>query len=258
MPQSARDGRAVRPRSPRLMLGVAISVINEAELLGAVTSAVEDRVPTVFVGLYAALFRMLDRDPGYRALVARSATYPDGAGVVRELGKRGVPGATRLATTDVVHPLARLAASRAWRVGLYGAAAGVAERAALAIAGTTPGVEIVAIWNGYAGGPTVIELRQLQLDVILVALGAPQQERWAYEVAVDAGIPAVLTCGGLFDFLAGDKRRAPAWVQRAGFEWVFRVALEPRRLIARYLRGNLYFLRHARAERHRATRAHGE
>jgi N-acetylglucosaminyldiphosphoundecaprenol N-acetyl-beta-D-mannosaminyltransferase len=58
-----------------------------------------------------------------------------------------------------------------------------------------------------------------------------------------------LTCGGLFDFLAGDKRRAPAWVQRAGLEWAFRVLLEPRRLFARYFVGNGYFLWRVRGDR---------
>jgi len=49
--------------------------------------------------------------------------------------------------------------------------------------------------------------------------------------------------------MAGDKRRAPRWMQRAGLEWLFRVFLEPRRLIRRYLEGNWYFLRRARRER---------
>ena len=44
-----------------------------------------------------------------------------------------------------------------------------------------------------------------------------------FEVAVPAGVPAIMTCGGLFDFMAGDKRRAPRWMQRAGLEWLFRL-----------------------------------
>ena len=70
-----------------------------------------------------------------------------------------------------------------------------------------------------------------------------------YEVACKAGVPAVLTCGGLFDFLAGDRRRAPRWMQRTGLEWAFRVMLEPRRLFVRYLLGNWFFLSAARRER---------
>jgi len=231
-----------------------MTVVDEPQLLGAIRTAVDFRVPTVFVGLYAALYRAMDRDPAYAALVRESVTYPDGAGVVTELHRRGAGEATRLATTDLAHPIAGLAAARSWRVGLYGSAPGVAERAADRLRESAPGIEIVAIWDGYGGGPSVTDLRRAHLDLIFVGLGAPLQEHWSYEVAVNAGIPAILPCGGLFDFLAGDKRRAPAWMQRAGLEWAFRVLLEPRRLFTRYLCGNLFFLRQARAERLRLAR----
>lgn len=236
--------------SPRAMLlGVPVTVVTEAALLDVIAEVVRARRPTVFVGLYAALFRTVAGDQAYRDCVARSVTYPDGYGVVRELRRRGADEAERLATTDIVHPVARLAARQGWRIGLYGAAPGVAESAAQALRHTAPDLQVTAIWDGYSGGPTAGELRDAELDILLVALGAPKQERWANEVAVAAGVPAALTCGGLFDFLAGNKRRAPRWLQRIGMEWAFRVLLEPRRLIMRYLLGNSYFLRRAYLER---------
>ena len=231
------------------ILGVRFSVVDESALLGAVRTAVRDGRPTVFVGLYAALFRRLANDPGYRDLIDHSTTYPDGFGVVRELHKRGVAHAMRLATTDMVYPLSAEAARQGWRIVMFGARPGVAERAARALEQSTPGVDIVGVWDGYSGGPTVDQLRAARADIALIAIGAPAQEQWAFDVAVPAGVPAIMTCGGLFDFMAGDKRRAPAWMQRAGLEWLFRVFLEPRRLIRRYLEGNLYFLRRARHER---------
>jgi N-acetylglucosaminyldiphosphoundecaprenol N-acetyl-beta-D-mannosaminyltransferase len=249
-PAHRRGSDAARFAPPvASILGVSFSVVDEAGLLDAVRAVVRAADPTVFVGLYAALFRRLADDPQYRNLIDRSVTYPDGFGVVRELRKRGVSSAMRLATTDMVYPLTADAARNGWRIVLFGARPGVAERAARALERSAPGVAIVGIWDGYSGGPSVIQLREARADVALVAIGAPAQERWAFDVAVPAGVPAIMTCGGLFDFLAGDKRRAPAWMQRAGLEWLFRVLLEPRRLIRRYLEGNLYFLRRARRER---------
>jgi N-acetylglucosaminyldiphosphoundecaprenol N-acetyl-beta-D-mannosaminyltransferase len=236
------------------ILETPVSTVTQEGLLDAITHAVDARRSTVFVGLYAALFRTLRHSEVYRDLVARSVTYPDGSGVVRELRKRAVPDAERLATTDVIHPLARLAEQHRWRIGLYGAAPGVAERAAAALRTTAPQLDIVGVWDGYSGGPSTAELADARLDVVLVALGAERQERWAFEVGVAAGVPAVVTCGGLFDFLAGDRRRAPTWMQRSGLEWVFRTLLEPRRLFARYLLGNSFFLLRARAERVRQQR----
>lgn len=237
----------------RRVLGMPVTVVTDAALLEKISTAVDSRTPTVFVGLYAALFRITAGDVNYRDLVARSVTYPDGQGVVTELHKRGVLDAQRLATTDMVYPIVALAALRGWRIGLYGAAPGVADRAAAKLMRAAPGAQVVAAWDGYSGGPSVEELRSARVDVLFVALGAPRQETWAHDVGAAAGVPAVLTCGGLLDFVAGDKRRAPGWVQRGGLEWAFRVLLEPRRLLGRYLLGNAYFLWHARRDRGRPT-----
>ncbi len=246
------------PDNATSVLGVPISVVDEAALLERIAACVDRREPTVFVGVYAALFRRMRRDSAYRPLVARSTNYPDGFGVVRELQLRGVAGAARLATTDVIHPIARLAAARDWKVVCYGAATGVAERAVEALQVSAPGLQVVGVWDGYSGGPTSEELQALQTDLVLIAIGAGAQEQYAYDVAVPAGVPVALTCGGLFDFLAGDRRRAPSWMQRNGLEWLFRIALEPRRLIGRYLAGNLDFVWRARRERRRLAIGHAD
>jgi N-acetylglucosaminyldiphosphoundecaprenol N-acetyl-beta-D-mannosaminyltransferase len=255
----ASSSRTIGERVPAsAVLSAPISVVTEAALLGTLDDVVTARRPTVFVGLYAALFRVLAHDASYRRLVHASVNYPDGNGLVSELRRRGVASAERLATTDVVHPITRLAADRGWRVGLYGAAPGVAERAAENLRAGVPGLQIVRVWDGYGDGPSAADLRAARLDVLFVAIGAPRQEAWAYDVAVPAGVPAILTCGGLLDFLSGDRRRAPRWMQRASLEWAFRVMLEPRRLLSRYLKGNGYFLWHARQERRRNARTEAE
>jgi N-acetylglucosaminyldiphosphoundecaprenol N-acetyl-beta-D-mannosaminyltransferase len=236
------------------ILGVPVWLTEEQALLDAIADAVLTRRPAVFTGLYAAMFRQMDRDPDLRRYVERSVTYPDGYGVVRELGLRGVLGVPRLATTDVVHPIVGLAVDQKWRVGFYGGVPGVAERAAAALRKTAPGFEVVWVRDGFSPQPSIAELREARLDLVFVGLGAPRQDQWAHETAISAGVPAVLTCGGLFDFLCGDRRRAPKWMQQWGLEWSFRLALEPRRLARRYLDGNLYFLRRCRGERTAAAR----
>lgn len=252
--QPAADRRLrllIPPRSEvATILGTPVDVATESELLARVAGAVDAEAPTVFVGLYAALFRTMAHDEVYHCDVSRSVTYPDGRGVVSELQLRGVARAERLATTDVVHPIMASAAVQGWRVGFYGANAEVAERAAAGLRAAHPGLRIVAVWDGYRKLEAEA-LRAARLDVIFVGIGAGRQERWAHDVAVAAGVPAILTCGGLFDFLAGDKARAPRWMQKMGLEWAFRVLLEPRRLFMRYLLGNGYFMTAARRERRR-------
>lgn len=86
-------------------------------------------------------------------------------------------------------------------------------------------------------------------DIVWVGLGTPKQD---WEVArVAAASPVVaMAVGAAFDFLAGAKPQAPAWVQRSGLEWGYRLASEPRRLGRRYLWGNPRFLAAAWRGRH--------
>jgi N-acetylglucosaminyldiphosphoundecaprenol N-acetyl-beta-D-mannosaminyltransferase len=78
-------------------------------------------------------------------------------------------------------------------------------------------------------------------DIVWVGLGTPKQDRAV--AALGKHLPAVLVpVGAAFEFLAGTKREAPAWVRGSGWEWLFRLAVEPRRLWRRYLLGNAGFL----------------
>ncbi|MEV8133603.1 WecB/TagA/CpsF family glycosyltransferase [Pseudarthrobacter oxydans] len=80
--------------------------------------------------------------------------------------------------------------------------------------------------------------------IVWVGLGTPKQD---FEVArLASSVTALpIAIGAAFDFIAGSKTEAPAWMIRMGLEWVFRLASEPRRLWRRYLLGNLLFIRAA-------------
>ena len=77
--------------------------------------------------------------------------------------------------------------------------------------------------------------------LVFAGLGCPRQEVWAYEFTPRLGLP-VIAIGAAFDFHAGNKATAPAWMQRIGLEWLFRLFEEPRRLWKRYLLLNPAFL----------------
>ena len=90
---------------------------------------------------------------------------------------------------------------------------------------------------------------------MFVGLGCPRQERWCAEHAHRVGA-VCLAVGAAFDFHAGTLRQAPAVLQRAGLEWAFRLAVEPRRLWRRYARVVPRFLvGFARQRRRRALAA---
>ena len=78
-------------------------------------------------------------------------------------------------------------------------------------------------------------------DLVWVGLGTPKQD-FELERLARSSSAAFVAVGAAFDFIAGTKRRAPSWMQRAGLEWLFRLATEPRRLWSRYLIGNARFI----------------
>jgi N-acetylglucosaminyldiphosphoundecaprenol N-acetyl-beta-D-mannosaminyltransferase len=72
-------------------------------------------------------------------------------------------------------------------------------------------------------------------DIVWVGLGSPKQDLWMYEHRDKLNAPVLIGVGAAFDFLAGTKLQAPHWIRDSGFEWLFRLVTEPKRLWRRYL-----------------------
>jgi N-acetylglucosaminyldiphosphoundecaprenol N-acetyl-beta-D-mannosaminyltransferase len=78
-------------------------------------------------------------------------------------------------------------------------------------------------------------VRAAKPDLLLVSFGCPKQEKWIAMHYRSLGVPVTAGVGATIDFLAGEVKRAPVWMQRSGTEWIFRLAQEPRRLFRRYV-----------------------
>jgi N-acetylglucosaminyldiphosphoundecaprenol N-acetyl-beta-D-mannosaminyltransferase len=77
-------------------------------------------------------------------------------------------------------------------------------------------------------------INQAEVDILWVALGSPVQELWMAANRSRLNAPVIVGVGAAFDFIAGIKKQAPRWIQRSGFEWIYRLVQEPRRLWPRY------------------------
>jgi N-acetylglucosaminyldiphosphoundecaprenol N-acetyl-beta-D-mannosaminyltransferase len=87
----------------------------------------------------------------------------------------------------------------------------------------------------------LVRIRDSKADIIWIGLGTPKQDLIAEKL--NGLMPATYICvGAAFDFSAGNLRHAPAWMQEAGLEWLFRFVQEPRRLWRRYVFGNVRFI----------------
>jgi N-acetylglucosaminyldiphosphoundecaprenol N-acetyl-beta-D-mannosaminyltransferase len=86
------------------------------------------------------------------------------------------------------------------------------------------------------------DIARCRADVVWVGIGVPKQEKWMARMRPLLDAPVLVGVGAAFDFHAGLVPQAPAWMQRSGLEWAFRLAQEPRRLWRRYLRYNPRFV----------------
>lgn len=128
------------------------------------------------------------------------------------------------------------------RVYLLGAAPGVALKAAANIQRQWSNIEIVGCYSPPLGferdaaecDHILNQIAEAQPDVLVVGLGAPKQECWVHQHALRLQAKVALCVGATIDFLAGEKRRAPRWMQLCGIEWLHRMLSEPRRLVKRY------------------------
>ena len=109
-----------------------------------------------------------------------------------------------------------------------------------------PALQIVGSRNGYFGTadePEIVrEINALSPDFIWIGLGTPKQQQWIHRHKSEINRGVILAVGFAFDVNAETKPDAPAWMQRHGLTWVFRILSEPRRLLTRYIRYNTLFL----------------
>ncbi len=185
----------------------------------------------------------------YRALINQSALVTsDGMPLVWVLRRRGHHAAERVYGPTLMLHVCEAAATQGLPVALFGGSPDVLAQLTRTLLARFPKLSIAcAISPPF--GPISPELdadycEQLKRSgarILFVGLGCPKQERWM--AAHQGRIPAVmLGVGAAFNFHAGHVRQAPAWMQRLGLEWAFRLAMEPRRLWRRYLWHNPRFI----------------
>jgi N-acetylglucosaminyldiphosphoundecaprenol N-acetyl-beta-D-mannosaminyltransferase len=226
------------------VLGVKINALRVSDLVPIVEDWIgrDEKTYVVLTGVHGVVEMQGDEELR-RINNASGLTTPDGMPIVW-LGRRhGFPRVEKVYAPDVMNELYSAGVSRGWRHFLYGGDEGVADRLAgelvrrfpgIAIAGTIcPPFRTLSEDEKQAYAATIDGSRA---DIVWVGLGCPKQERWMADFRPRIAAPVLIGVGAGFDFLSGRKPLAPVWVQRSGFEWLFRLTSEPRRLWPRYSR----------------------
>lgn len=135
----------------------------------------------------------------------------------------------RISGADFIWTLSRLAAEQKQRLFLLGGAPTVAERCALKLQTDIPNLRVSGVNSGSSQEiRSIIEtVRKSKADILMVAFGAPKQEKWLAQNLAKTGCRIGIGLGGTFDFVAGVRKRAPGFIQHLGIEWLYRLFLEP-------------------------------
>lgn len=154
----------------------------------------------------------------------------------------GTPIKEKVSGSDLFPRLCELAAAKEYRVFLLGAAEGVAARAAANLQKKFPGLMIAGTYSPPFGfekdekelNHIIQVVAEAKPHILVVGLGCPKQEKFIYKYRNDLKVPVSLGLGASIDFEAGIIKRAPKWMADHGFEWLYRVVQDPKRLMRRY------------------------
>jgi N-acetylglucosaminyldiphosphoundecaprenol N-acetyl-beta-D-mannosaminyltransferase len=230
------------------VLGVQVSAIDIPTATDEIGRWIERREPhyVCVTGVHGVMESQADAE--LLAIHNRSGlTTPDGMPMVWAGKWAGLP-IERVYGPDLMLALCERAVEMGWTSYFYGGADGVPELLAQRLTARFPGLRVAGTYSPPFRPLTPAEdieiverINAAAPDLVYVGLSTPKQERW---MAAHVGLlnaPALLGVGAAFDIHAGTLRQAPRWMQRTGTEWLFRLAVEPRRLWRRYLSNNPRF-----------------
>lgn len=234
--------RCLCPRAPAEgcpeeieMFDVHLDPLTMEEALERATSFIRDGTPHLIVTSDTSAIVRAQEDEELRTIINQAdlATM-DGQGVVLCARLLNFPVGTRVPGVDMMMRLCEICAQLDQPIALLGALPGVAEEAARRLEQRYPGLQVVYHHDGYftpEEEPEIVAaIREARPAVLFVAMGIPKQEKWIHRHMDELQVPVCMGVGGSLDVIAGRVKRAPEWMQRWGLEWLYRTALEPRRL----------------------------
>lgn len=232
------------------ILGIRVSAQTFDEALDRLLAAAAraDRTRAHFATVHSLVEATSDRALA-ATFASASMVCTDGMPLVWVARRRGARGAERVSGPDVMLALCDRGRALGLKHFFVGGGVGTAERLAKRLETRYPGLGVAGVaappfrsLTADEDAALVDQINASGANVVWVGLGSPKQELWAVDHEYRVRAALLLPVGAAFDFYSGRVPRAPAWIRRLGLEWLFRLAMEPRRLWRRYLVTNPRFL----------------
>lgn len=245
-PREGASGRRVLA-----ILGLPFNDVSFDDVLEWISRRVQERRPAYIATANLDFVMQAWNDPEQqRILLEADLVVADGFPIVWLSRWMGMGLTERVTGSDLTPMLAGLSAREGYRLFLLGGAPGVPEKAAAKLAERAPGVRIAGCFSPPKAdlldmdhAAILSRLADAKPDILLVAFGAPKQEKWVHMHIHQWDVPVAMGIGGSLDFLAGAQKRAPRLFQKMALEWLWRMLSDPRRLVGRYARNFVFLAR---------------
>ena len=226
------------------VLGVRVDALQISETIARMEEWIRERRH----GHYIAVTGMhgiteAQHDANFkRILNSADLVVPDGMPLVWLGRLRGISMRRRVYGPELMMTFCQETASKGYRHFFFGGTPGLPAKLSESLRRRIPTLQVAGMCSPPFGQvtseedkATVAMINATNADVIWVGLSEIKQDAWMYEHRRRLNAPVLVGIGAAFDFLAGTKRQAPAWMRDNGLEWLFRLLQEPRRLWRRYL-----------------------
>ncbi len=232
------------------ILGVKINITNYKQLLYLISENIKKKKKTyIFPAAVGAIMSYRENRKFLQTVNKKAMVVTDGMPLVWLCKYYGQNQATRVYGPNLMKLLLSEGVIKKYRFFLFGGKKGQAKKLKDKICQTYKGIDIVGYSDAEDRPPkesltrkVITEVNRNKADIVFVGLGSPHQEKWILKYGAELNSPILIGVGAAFDFLSGEKKQAPIWMQEKGLEWLFRLLQEPQRLWYRYTITNLKFL----------------
>ena len=245
------------------ILDVGITNASKQEILEYIIKGLEKNVKKYFIVTpNPEILVLANKAKAYKSVLNRAEiALPDGVGVILAGKLLGISFKERITGVELLESLCEAVAKKPITVGLLGGGVGIAERTAECLVKKYPGLKVSFVgeeWPAQVDGrrwkiensnlkmedrksiypptstfknlPSTFYHLSSSIDILFVAFGAPKQEMWMSENLDKLPVKVMIGVGGSFDYVSGKIPRAPAFIQKIGFEWLFRLVIQPWRI----------------------------
>ena len=239
------------------VLGVPVGAFTRSQLTSTVLELLQNQKRGWISYVNVHTIDIANQLPWYKQFITDALVrYCDGEGVRFGAYLLGEHIPERITLSDYIYDLANMAVEHNLSIYFLGSTQVVAELAAKRLKELYPAIRLSGYHHGYfteqENNSVIDKINASQPDILFLGMGVPRQEEWTKENFDKLNAKIIWMGGGFLDTLSGKIKRCPRWFSKIGFEWLFRLKQEPRRLWKRYLIGNpMFILRILQARLHR-------